>query len=164
MNDQIQKILAELMTKVANGIDGVVDFGKAEIPEVIKEYIMYNGIVSSTVCVFCVLTVAVLWFISTKISRKWKLKQQNARHDYDAGVAWTRYNNESRSLVSSNRYDAIMGIDAALISIVGYGITFIIALLLSPTIFTNAKTVLMIVFAPRVYLITEAMNLYNSIH
>lgn len=42
MNEQANKILADLLQKASNGIDAAVSFSQAQIPDVIHQLLMWN--------------------------------------------------------------------------------------------------------------------------
>jgi len=44
MNEELQKALAELLSKANNGIDAAGNFLEAELPEVISQLLMWHGV------------------------------------------------------------------------------------------------------------------------
>ncbi len=42
MNEQANKILADLLQKASNGIDAAVSFSQAQIPDVIHQLLVWN--------------------------------------------------------------------------------------------------------------------------
>ena len=42
MNDQLQKVLADIITRVTSGADAAIQFGKEQIPEVLKQLLIWN--------------------------------------------------------------------------------------------------------------------------
>ena len=46
MNEQANKILADLLQKASNGIDAAVSFSQAQIPDVIHQLLVWNFAVS----------------------------------------------------------------------------------------------------------------------
>lgn len=46
MNEQANKILAELLQKASNGIDAAMSFSQAQIPDVIHQLLVWNFAVS----------------------------------------------------------------------------------------------------------------------
>lgn len=55
MNEQANKILADLLQKASNGIDAAVSFSQAQIPDVVHQLLVWNfavSIISSLAGVF----------------------------------------------------------------------------------------------------------------
>ena len=52
MNEELQKVLAELLSKANNGIDAAGGFLVSEIPEVIYQLLMWHSVKSIFYCVF----------------------------------------------------------------------------------------------------------------
>jgi len=42
MNEQLETALAELIQKTLSGVDSVVGFGQEQLPEVVRQLILYN--------------------------------------------------------------------------------------------------------------------------
>ena len=56
MNEQLQKVLADIITRVTSGADAAIQFGKEQIPEVLKQLLIWNFISSF-----------LIWFSATAI-------------------------------------------------------------------------------------------------
>ena len=56
MNDQLQKVLADIITRVTSGADAAIQFGKEQIPEVLKQLLIWNFTFSF-----------LIWFFATSI-------------------------------------------------------------------------------------------------
>jgi len=73
MNEQANKILAELLQKASNGIDAAVSFSQAQIPDVIHQLLMWNfaeSIIFSLTGILLFLLVQYLTFRIFKYLRK----------------------------------------------------------------------------------------------
>lgn len=57
MNEQAQKILADLLQKASNGIDSAVSFSQAQIPDIIHQLLMWNAVSSAAIQAFCILVI-----------------------------------------------------------------------------------------------------------
>lgn len=47
MNEQANKVLAELLQKATNGIDAAVSFSQAQLPDVIHQLLVWNAVSSA---------------------------------------------------------------------------------------------------------------------
>ncbi|MDI3365204.1 hypothetical protein [Pantoea sp. V108_6] len=71
MNEQANKILADLLQKASNGIDAAVSFSQAQIPDVIHQLLVWNFTFSLISTVAVALTIPLLvWFLRSQLSRK----------------------------------------------------------------------------------------------
>jgi len=73
MNEQANKILADLLQKASNGIDAAVSFSQAQIPDVIHQLLMWNfaeSIIFSLTGILLFLLVQYLTFRIFKYLRK----------------------------------------------------------------------------------------------
>ncbi|ARF50802.1 hypothetical protein [Pantoea stewartii] len=71
MNEQANKILADLLQKASNGIDAAVSFSQAQIPDVIHQLLVWNFTFSLITTVVAALTIPLLvWFLRSQLSRK----------------------------------------------------------------------------------------------
>lgn len=57
MNEQANKILADLLQKASNGIDAAVSFSQAQIPDVIHQLLMWNFTKSIVMSVLAIMTI-----------------------------------------------------------------------------------------------------------
>lgn len=74
MNEQANKILADLLQKASDGIDAAVSFSHAQIPDVVHQLLLWNA-VSSIIWQFLALVISLV--ISTWIYKG--LKQRGER-------------------------------------------------------------------------------------
>lgn len=64
MNEQANKILAELLQKASNGIDAAVSFSQAQIPDVIHQLLVWNFTKSIVMTILALLSVfPVIWLV-----------------------------------------------------------------------------------------------------
>jgi hypothetical protein len=54
MNEQANKVLAELLQKASSGIDAAVSFSQAQIPDVVHQLLVWNAVTSALFQVFAV--------------------------------------------------------------------------------------------------------------
>lgn len=101
MNEELQKALVELLSKANNGIDEAGGFLAAELPEVIKQLLIWNGIYNF---ILFIIAVAIVALIKPVIS-ECILKNNKAKEDYKNEVPWTRYNGCDST--TSHAYDLI---------------------------------------------------------
>lgn len=66
MNEQAQKVLADLLQKASNGIDSAVSFSQAQIPDVVHQLLMWNAISSIVVQLLCLFIIAVCFVMCVK--------------------------------------------------------------------------------------------------
>ena len=160
MNDQIednaQEVLAEMLQRVLDGTDAMVEFGKDQLPAVIEQLLLWHMIES---LIYFGLGIFVL--IATLIGAKmfWKvnkpkMSKEEARDAYVKGEAWTRF--RGSGIATSHEYDSIMngGMDASekvLFAFVVGTVTFIGCIIT----FSNLAW-LKIILAPDLYLLEYA--------
>lgn len=58
MNEQAQKVLAELLNKAAAGIDSAVAFSQAQLPDVVHQLLVWNATSSLLFQILAVLVIA----------------------------------------------------------------------------------------------------------
>ena len=163
MNDQLQTVLAELFKQASSSVGSIIDFGKQEIPELVREFLWYNGLVN-------VLSVVVAAVIGTILCRKLKRvratmlqKQANALEAYKNGEKWTRFNDYDEvhtSSTPSHEYNEIMRANPLILT----SIYYVIATVSTVVALWYAKTACLILVAPRLYLVQVAMDMYKNIH
>lgn len=74
MNDQFQKVLADIITRVTSGTDAAIQFGKEQIPEVLKQLLVWNFTYSLLLWVISLsIIVGYLWWMCVK----WKWWMNN---------------------------------------------------------------------------------------
>jgi Flp pilus assembly protein TadB len=103
MSDNLEKALAELITKAKDSIDASTGFMSAELPVVIEQALVWHFVYS-----LILFGVGIcLMSLSVKLARQAKaVGEQNrarAKQEYEAGEAWTRY--RPGSTMTSARYD-----------------------------------------------------------
>jgi hypothetical protein len=112
MNEQAQQALANLLSMAVDGLNGAVEFSKAQLPEVVEQLLMWHMVESLiwfSIGGILLLSVVVGGFVvNAKRERPMTDEQQAARikelrDAYDAGEAWTRHS--SYGVVTSMSYD-----------------------------------------------------------
>lgn len=75
MNEQLQKVLADIITRVTSGADAAIQFGKEQIPEVLKQLLVWNFTFSFMVWLSATAIIVgyVFWLL---IKFKWWFKNQ----------------------------------------------------------------------------------------
>lgn len=159
MNEQLQKVLAELFSKASGSVGSIIDFGKEEIPELVREFLYYNAFQSLFVTF---VTVIVSYFIirtCTRYVSQIASAQRAASEAYKNNEAWTRYRENSQH--PSIEYLSIMETSIKpWFFVLVRGIVYVIA---TSIVVVEMKTALMIVIAPRLYLVQMAMDMYKSV-
>lgn len=86
MNEQLQKVLADIITRVTSGADAAIQFGKEQIPEVLKQLLVWNFTFSFMVWLSATAIIVgyVIWML-TKF-RWWFKNQRNTTTELDAAV------------------------------------------------------------------------------
>lgn len=86
MNDQLQKVLADIITRVTSGADAAIQFGKEQIPEVLKQLLIWNFTFSFLIwfSATAIIVGYVIWML-TKF-RWWFKNQRNTTSEQDAAV------------------------------------------------------------------------------
>ncbi|MEL7628744.1 hypothetical protein AAGW04_07030 [Pectobacterium aroidearum] len=74
MNEQAQKVLADLLQKASNGIDSAVSFSQAQIPDVIHQLMIWNAVSSALAQIFCVFLITGCYFMTIKA---WKTRDSD---------------------------------------------------------------------------------------
>ena len=86
MNDQLQKVLADIITRVTSGADAAIQFGKEQIPEVLKQLLIWNFTFSFLIW-FSATAIIVGYIIWMLTKFKWWFKnQRNTTTEQDAAV------------------------------------------------------------------------------
>ena len=86
MNDQLQKVLADIITRVTSGADAAIQFGKEQIPEVLKQLLIWNFTFSFLIwfSATAVIVGYIIWML-TKF-RWWFKNQRSTTTEQDAAV------------------------------------------------------------------------------
>lgn len=86
MNDQLQKVLADIITRVTSGADAAIQFGKEQIPEVLKQLLIWNFTFSFLIwfSATAVIVGYIIWML-TKF-RWWFKNQRSTTTELDAAV------------------------------------------------------------------------------
>lgn len=75
MNEQWEKVLSSLITKVTAGADAVIQFGSEQLPEVLKQLLIWNFTYSLLLWVISLsILIGYLWWMSVKW--KWWMKNK----------------------------------------------------------------------------------------
>lgn len=160
MNDQLQKALAELFNQASSSVGSIIDFGKQEIPAVVREYIIYNGIVSAALAIAFIVVGLIAYFKMGSIAKKIEAAKVTARQAYRDKDPWAFVNGHVGSGITSFAYDQVQNASSTFFSVGKYfGLFIPIAFSMIP-LFTTIK----IIFAPRIYLIETAISIYSNIH
>ena len=86
MNDQLQKVLADIITRVTSGADAAIQFGKEQIPEVLKQLLIWNFTFSFLIW-FSATAIIVGYIIWMLTKFKWWFKnQRTTTTELDAAV------------------------------------------------------------------------------
>jgi hypothetical protein len=86
MNDQLQKVLADIITRVTSGADAAIQFGKEQIPEVLKQLLIWNFTFSFLIwfSATAIIVGYVIWML-TKF-RWWFKNQRSTTTEQDTAV------------------------------------------------------------------------------
>lgn len=86
MNDQLQKVLADIITRVTSGADAAIQFGKEQIPEVLKQLLIWNFTFSFLIwfSATAIIVGYIIWML-TKF-RWWFKNQRTTTSEQDAAV------------------------------------------------------------------------------
>ncbi|MEI7219082.1 hypothetical protein WCT79_18975 [Pectobacterium carotovorum] len=66
MNEQAQKVLADLLQKASDGIDSAVSFSQAQIPDVVHQLLLWNAVSSALYHLLVVAFVSVYAFSAVR--------------------------------------------------------------------------------------------------
>lgn len=86
MNDQLQKVLADIITRVTSGADAAIQFGKEQIPEVLKQLLIWNFTFSFLIwfSATAIIVGYIIWML-TKF-RWWFKNQRSTTTELDAAI------------------------------------------------------------------------------
>ncbi|HBK4607569.1 hypothetical protein ACTVM3_07585 [Serratia nematodiphila] len=71
MNEQANKVLAELLQKASAGIDAAVSFSQAQIPDVVHQLLLWNFTRSIVMSILCLISIPfAVWFLKKQFTRK----------------------------------------------------------------------------------------------
>ena len=86
MNDQLQKVLADIITRVTSGADAAIQFGKEQIPEVLKQLLIWNFTFSFLIwfSAAAIIVGYIIWML-TKF-RWWFKNQRSTTTELDAAI------------------------------------------------------------------------------
>lgn len=76
MNEELQKTLADIISRVTTGADAAIQFGKEQIPEVIKQLLIWNFTLSFLIW-FSATAIIIAYTIWLLTRFKWWFKNQN---------------------------------------------------------------------------------------
>lgn len=164
MNEEAQKVLAQLLQKAVSGIDSAVSFSQAQIPDIIQQLLVWKFVesVGYFVAAFVIMTcwcilARKLWARLAETEEKSRNRRRAAAEAYEAGEAWTRF--RGAGSVTSGEYDTIMrsgpSDNQTLIVILGAMSALLTLVSLSYLNFTWLK----IWLAPKLYLLEYAAAL-----
>lgn len=72
MNDEMQKALADILSKTLRGVESAGDFLMSQIPEVIQQLLLYHAVKSFLLMLFCLLTGSLIMFCACRLEKRWK--------------------------------------------------------------------------------------------
>lgn len=76
MNEELQKTLADIINRVTTGADAAIQFGKEQIPDVLKQLLIWNFAYNFAISVLALLVIiGYAWFMLTKY-RWWILNKR----------------------------------------------------------------------------------------
>ncbi len=86
MNEQLQKVLADIITRVTSGADAAIQFGKEQIPEVLKQLLIWNFTFSFLIwfSATAIIIGYIIWML-TKF-RWWFKNQRSTTTELDAAI------------------------------------------------------------------------------
>ena len=86
MNEQLQKVLADIITRVTSGADAAIQFGKEQIPEVLKQLLIWNFTFSFLIwfSATAIIVGYIVWMF-TKF-RWWFKNQRSTATEMDAAI------------------------------------------------------------------------------
>lgn len=148
MNEQANKILADLLQKASNGIDAAVSFSQAQIPDVIHQLLVWNFAKSITVFIISLLSIIPLVWL---ILNQWK-RVQCGQFGKGEGYTWDEGKPKYKPTFiwdSKGDFNVIVMPFAAIVGI------WVAAVLAAITDLTWLK----IWIAPKLYLIEYAAHL-----
>jgi hypothetical protein len=73
-SEQVNQALADILTKVTSGVDGVVEFSKEQIPDVVEQLLLWHAFESFLgffVGVVCLVIGLYRWGIQVKLRDKY---------------------------------------------------------------------------------------------
>lgn len=148
MNEQLQKVLADIITKVTSGADAVVEFSKQQLPEVIQQLLVWHFI--SNLLQMLIPLVLLITAVTICVKFWAKLPRQESR-DNDGNFPWIPDQYRNRDGRLHPKY-----------MIIGYVLpifSFVLGLI---TLFSMNLTWLKIAIAPKLYLLEYAASLIKS--
>ena len=83
MNEQIQEYLLKTLDGIDKGIESTVGFLSAEIPLYVQELLLWYGVKSFVVSVFCVIGMVLLTYSILKYSGRGKPDERYANYYYE---------------------------------------------------------------------------------
>lgn len=148
MNDQLQKVLADIIAKVTSGADAVVEFSKQQLPEVLQQLLMWHFI--SNLLSF-IIPLVLLTICLTVSVRFWvKVPKQDSR-DKDDRCPWIADEYRDKAHMLYFKY-----------WLPGYALpaaSFILGII---TLCNSNLVWLKIALAPKLYLLEYAASLIKS--
>ncbi len=148
MNEQLQKVLADIIVKITSGADAVVEFSKQQIPEVLQQLLVWHFI-SNLLSLFIPLILLIICF--TISYRFWKKVPVQESRDKDGRSPWIIDEYRDRDHVLHFKYWFI-----------GYLLPVIIIIITIIVLVNMNLTWLKIILAPKLYLLEYAASLISS--
>lgn len=148
MNEQLQKVLADIIAKVTSGADAVVEFSKQQLPEVLQQLLIWHFISNLLSFIIPLVLLTLCLTISIKF---WRRVPKQESRDNDDRCPWIadEYRDKAHKLYFKYWLS-------------GYvlpAVSFILGLI---TLFNSNIIWLKIVLAPKLYLLEYAASLIKS--
>lgn len=144
MNEQLQMALVSIIDQSIDGINQSITFLSDQLPDVINQLLIWKALEN-----FLFFSIGIfIIVIGQVLAKKQESKVEKAKEDYKNGEAWTRYSYGSRA--TSTSYDMLMYSPF----LYPFIFTFI-----GSAIILNSYKWIMILVAPKIYLIEYASSL-----
>ncbi|MFU2316806.1 hypothetical protein [Rahnella sp. PCH160] len=148
MNEQANKVIAELLQKAVEGVDAAVNFSQAQIPDVIHQLLVWKFTISLIVQVICMLVITVIVILISRGLRNRGEPEQAS--NYSSRKAY-----KNHGMFWDEDGDLAFGGGISLL-LAG------LAILIATGIFLSGFDWLQIWIAPKLYLIEYAANLISK--
>lgn len=148
MNEQLQKVLADIITRVTSGADAVVEFSKQQLPEVLQQLLMWHFI--SHLLSFIIPLVLLTLCLTISVKFWHRVPKQDSR-DKDDRCPWIADEYRDKAHALYFKY-----------WLPGYILPVVSFILGIITLFNSNLVWLKIVLAPKLYLLEYAASLIKS--
>ena len=148
MNDQLQKVLADIIARVTSGADAVVEFSKQQLPEVLQQLLVWHFI--SNLLSFIIPLVLLIVCLTVSVRFWVKVPKQESR-DKDDRCPWIDDEYRDKAHMLYFKY-----------WLPGYVLPVMSFILGIITVCNSNLIWLKIVLAPKLYLLEYAASLIKS--